>query len=272
VNLSLGRARGGTEMSRLKETVKRLTPEPLRHGFRRRILNPIRYGVLQKVLIPLGIGPKLVPEEELRKAFGAALEVLTSDGSELGDYVEFGVCHGTSMACMAQASHAAGAGDVRLIGFDSFEGLPQGVEDEDGGEWRSGDFRTSERLARRTLKRAGVADERYVLVKGWFDDTATSTTAERLGVERVSLAMIDCDVYSSAVTALAFLAPLLAETSVVFFDDWNSGDLAEKGQGERRAFDEFLVSHAEYEVVDELEPYARTAHVVVLRRHGAEGG
>jgi O-methyltransferase len=261
-------------MGRLRDAVKRVTPTPVRTALRQKILNPLRYRFPQRVLIPLGIGPKLVPEAELRGAYERALDLL-ADGTgppELGDYVEFGVCHGTSMTCMAHASKAAGVANMRLIGFDSFEGLPEGVENEDGGEWRSGDFRSSERLARRNLKSAGVTDDRYVLVRGWFEDTATSETAARLGVERVSVAMIDCDVYSSAVTSLAFLAPLLADRAVLFFDDWNAGGLAEKGAGERRAFDEFLAAHPEYRVVDELDPYTPNAHVVVLARRETPRG
>ena len=99
------------------------------------------------------------------------------------------------------------------------------------------------------------------------EHTATPATAARLGWSGSPLAMIDCDVYSSAVTSLAFLGPLLSDRSVLIFDDWNSGDLAAKGKGEKRAFDEFLVEHPEFEVVDELDPYTRNAHIVVVERH-----
>jgi O-methyltransferase len=256
-------------MGSVKETVKRFVPASVRREVRAALALIVALA-RQWVLKPLGIGVKLVPEAELRDACERALKVLTADTapSELGDYVEFGVCHGTSMTCMARAADAVGAGGMRLIGFDSFEGLPEGVEEEDDGIcWKAGDFASSEETARRNLKRAGVADDRYVLVKGWFDHTATPATAARLGVERVSLAMIDCDVYSSAVTSLAFLGPLLSDRSVLIFDDWNSGDLAAKGKGEKRAFDEFLVEHPEFEVVDELDPYTRNAHIVVVERH-----
>jgi O-methyltransferase len=244
-------------MSALKQTVKRFTPEPIRRAVRRRVIDP------------LGNGGTLVPEVELQQTYERALEVVAPAGappSAVGDYVEFGVCHGTSMACMARAADAAGRGDMRLIGFDSFEGLPSGVEAEDLGVWKSGEYRSSERAARRNLTRAGVARGRYVLVKGWFDDTATAATARRLGVERVPVAMIDCDAYSSTATALAFLAPVLADTSVLVFDDWHTEDLAARGEGEKRAFDEWLVAQPEFAVVDELAPYNANAHVVVVER------
>jgi len=243
-------------MVTLKETVKRLTPEPVRHVVRQRVLNPF------------GIGATLVPEAELQEVFERALTLLLAapQTSALGDYVEFGVCHGTSMACMARAADAVGVGSMRLIGFDSFEGLPVGVEAEDLGVWNTGEYRSSEKAARRNLARDGVSADRYVLVKGWFDDTATPATAERLGVRRVSVAMIDCDAYSSAATSLAFLAPLLAATSVLVFDDWHTADLAERGEGEKRAFEEWLAEHTEFDVVDELAPYNENSHIVVVER------
>jgi O-methyltransferase len=244
-------------MSAVRNTVKRLTPAPMRHVIRQRVLDPLRGG-----------GWRLVPEPELQEVFERALELTIgpSGRSEPGDYVEFGVCHGTSMACMARAADALGLPDLRLVGFDSFEGLPAGVEDEDLGVWRAGEYRSTERVARRNLAHAGVSKDRYVLVKGWFDDTATTETAARLGIEQVPVAMIDCDAYSSTVTALAFLAPMLADTAVLVFDDWHTADLAANGEGEKRAFDEWLDAHAEYEVVDELAAYNENSHVVVLTR------
>jgi O-methyltransferase len=239
-----------------RNALKQLVPESVRRRVRRRVLDPIR-----------GWTP-LVPEAELRTAYVAALELLggAEAAAVIGDYVEFGVCHGSSMACMAEASDQVGLGAMRLVGFDSFEGLPPGVDGEDDGVWAPGDYSNSERAARRLLKSRGVAADRFVLVKGWFDDTATPATATRLGIQRVSIAMIDCDAYSSARTALAFLEPVLAERSVLFFDDWNTETLADKGEGERRAFEEWLAEHPGFSVASELPRYADNAEVLVLER------
>jgi O-methyltransferase len=239
-----------------RDAVKKVVPGSLRRQVRRRVLDPLR-----------GWTP-LVPEEDLREAYVAALELLADAGAgaPIGDYVEFGVCHGSSMACMAEASDRVGLGSVRLIGFDSFEGLPQGVEGEDDGVWAAGEYSASERAARRLLRSKGVSPDRVVLVKGWFDDTATPATAERLGIRRVSVAMLDCDAYSSTRTALAFLAPLLAERCVLFFDDWNTEALADKGEGERRAFEEWLAAGPGFRVAGSVPRYADNAEVLVLER------
>ncbi|GAB3770549.1 hypothetical protein GCM10028867_02020 [Nocardioides pacificus] len=209
----------------------------------------------------------LVPLPELEAAFVEALQLLGAGPSQpVGDYVEFGVCRGDSMVCMANASRAVGVEQMRLVGFDSFEGLPDEVAEEDNGVWQPGQFRFSERAARQNLRRSGVAMGRVELVKGWFDQTATPELAARTGLEQVAVAMIDCDAYSSARTALQFLAPLLADRAVLFFDDWHSNGLAETGQGERRAFEELMSASPELSEVARLETYAAAAEVVLVER------
>ncbi len=78
------------------------------------------------------------------------------------------------------------------------------------------------------------------LVKGWYRDTLNERTARALGLAKASLIMVDCDLYSSARAALWFCAPLIRDEAIIFFDDWHYGQLAERGLGEKRAFEEFL--------------------------------
>jgi hypothetical protein len=164
-------------------------------------------------------------------------------GVELGDYLEFGVYHGTSLSCMYGARQELGEAGIRLIGFDSFEGLPESAAQEDDGTWAPGQFKSTLGLTRETLQRFGVPLDQVTLVKGWFSDTATPETRERLGITRVSIAMIDCDLYSSSKEALDFCAPLVGRHAAFVFDDWNADGLAEKGLGQRRAFEECLAEH-----------------------------
>jgi hypothetical protein len=67
--------------------------------------------------------------------------------------------------------------------------------------------------------KAGVPPERYSVVVGDY----TKSLAPEADVprpERVSLAYIDCDLYSSTVEVLDFLEPRLRPGSVLGFDDW----------------------------------------------------
>ena len=164
----------------------------------------------------------------------------------LGDYLEFGVYHGTSVSCMYDARMQLGLDRMRLIGFDSFEGLPASTADEDGGVWAPGQFKSSIGLTQSNLRRWGVPPDAVTLVKGWFSETCTPATRARLGLVRASVIMVDCDLYSSAREVLAFCEPLIGTQAVLVFDDWHASGLADRDMGEARAFKEFLAAHPEF--------------------------
>jgi hypothetical protein len=154
---------------------------------------------------------------------------------------------------MHDALTRLGLEGVHIYGFDSFEGLPASAAREAGSPWVPGQFRSSLPLTKRYLALKGVPDDRVTLINGWFSDTATEATRVRHAMERASIIMIDCDLYSSAREALAFCAPLIGTHTVIYFDDWNAARLAEQGEGERRALEEFLAGHPELTVEERPE-------------------
>jgi hypothetical protein len=170
---------------------------------------------------------------------------------------------------MHRALGRHGLDHVRTIGFDSFQGLPESAASEDRGVWLPGDFSVGVATTRQFLVDRGVDMRRVELVEGWFDDTATPERAEALGIEKASVVMIDCDLYSSAKTALEFCAPLLADEAVIFFDDWASGGLDERRMGERRAFEEFLEENRGF-TASEIESYGPRTRTFVVSRQPAE--
>jgi len=188
---------------------------------------------------------QLVPAEALQKSYGEAIQLLRENGSpdNLGDYLEFGVCHGTSMLCMHRALEDAGVDGVRLFGFDSFEGLPEVAAVDDEGLWPPGSFDSDLQYTRQILTNEGIDWGRTFLVKGWFEDTLNEALVAKHGIEKTGLIMVDSDIYTSAKEALDFCAPLIKDQSIVFFDDWHSGGLADRNLGEKKAFDEFLAEH-----------------------------
>ena len=216
-------------------------------------------------------GWTVLPPEELARAYQECLALLERrlGRDRIGDYVEFGVFYGTSLLAMQQMSADAGLARIRLFGFDSFEGLPESAEAESEGIWRPGEFQASLRGARRHMTARGADWDRITLVPGWFEDTLTPATAERLGLEKASVIMVDCDLYSSAVASLRFAEPLIHDEAVVLFDDWHAGGLASRNEGERRAFEELLARTPDLEVVGELEPYSDTSAVFHVRRCAA---
>lgn len=219
-------------------------------------------------------GYRMVPERALEESYRKALVLLGDRLGHpvLGDYLEFGVAHGGSMACMARASRDVGMADIRLIGFDSFDGLPTAANYEDGGLWTQGQFRTKRRFTDWFLRNQEVDMERVKLVPGWFDDTLNQATRRRLALHKAGIIMIDCDLYSSARAALEFSAPLIRDHTVIVFDDWHAGGLAARNLGEKRAFNEFLEGHPEF-VAEQISTgpfsrYSANAEIFLVSRLG----
>ncbi|WP_207483501.1 TylF/MycF/NovP-related O-methyltransferase [Arenibaculum pallidiluteum] len=212
-------------------------------------------------------GEGLVPEDRLRDCYGAALRRLRelSGDEPLGDYLEFGVAFGSSMACMHEALVRSGEKSVRLFGFDSFEGLPPEADEEREHGWFSGQLQATLPFAQKLLTRRGVDWNRTFLIKGWFKDTLTPELVARHQIKRAGVIMIDSDLYSSASEALAFCEPLIGRHAVILFDEWNSYKLAERNLGERRAFEEFLARNPDLSA-EPMPSYWRSSAVFLLTR------
>lgn len=215
-------------------------------------------------LTPWKAWQPLVPEDALtdcvKHALGEVLRHRSRD--ELGDYLEFGVSRGTSMACVYQAMRDLEV-RMRLIGFDSFEGMP-GEAAWQG--WHPGQYSSTITATRRYLRRHGVPASEVELVKGWFDDTLTDDTRRRFGIGVASLIMIDCDIYTSSKAALDFCAPHIDDRSVIMFDDWG---YREKAVGQREAFEEFLAEHPDL-TAEPLPSYLDEARVFMVSRTTAD--
>lgn len=216
-------------------------------------------------------GWTLVPSERVGRSYAECLALLERrvGRDEIGDYLEFGVFYGTSLLRMQRASAEAELWQMRLFGFDSFRGLPESADAEDEGVWRAGEFHASLRAARRHMTARGADWDRITLVPGWYEHTLTPATAERIGLEKASVIMVDCDLYSSAIACLRFSEPLIYDEAVLVFDDWHAGGLAERNLGERRAFEEFLAETPSIEVIGELEPYSDTSAIFHVQRRPA---
>jgi O-methyltransferase len=208
----------------------------------------------------------LVPRAALTSAYRTALEYLLrhTPPDRIGDYFEFGVYDGSSMSCLYRAASDLGLDHVRMFGFDSFAGLPPSATSDDEGHWKPGAFRCDYELTRENLDAYGVDMDRVTLVRGYFEDTLTPELKQRHRLERASIVMVDCDLYSSTKTALDFCRPLLSDLTVLVFDDWYP--LAHRDLGEKRALDEFLAADAALSVRDELPSYADNARIFVVAR------
>jgi len=160
----------------------------------------------------------------------------------IGDYCEFGVFEGTTF-CHAFRNMALHFPGMKFVAFDSFEGLPQpkGVDAVDGYSSRfyEHEFSCSREDFLRNLRRNGVDLTRVRTIEGWFSDTLQPPVADRHGIDSISVAWIDCDLYESTVPVLQYLTRRLQLGSVLVFDDWRCfRNLPDYGQ--QRAVREWL--------------------------------
>lgn len=201
-----------------------------------------------QMLIKLKPPTTLVPMDILPNKYGLALETLIKqrEGRELGDYLEFGVSRGSSLSCMYRAAKSLKLENMRFFGFDSFQGLPDEVDSDDEHTWYAGQFYSSLKFTTAFLMNQGVGIEDVNLIKGWFDDTCNPATLKQYQIAKAGIINIDCDIYSSTKIALDFCEPLIQDDVIVFFDDWHTCNLAEKGLGERKAFEEFLADNPRF--------------------------
>lgn len=130
-----------------------------------------------------------------------------------GVALEFGVGAGQSTRIIAE--------HMPVIGFDSFQGLPE--------DWREEFPRGSFAASPPTVPNAR-------LVIGLYANTLPDFTFP----EHVGLVHIDCDLYSSTKTALEHVGPHLRTGTFVVFDEWHDYDGCE--DHEQRAWREFAAA------------------------------
>lgn len=194
---------------------------------------------------------QLLKTESRRRAYWAGLanecagdsmiSLLESTLHLPGDVIECGVYRGGSLLRLSRtvAQHAP---EKKVIGYDSFEGFPEGLVGRvDLGFmrflWRvRKKFRmcadTPERL-RRIFTLFEVDGE---IVKGRFSDTL-----DRSKSVPICFIHLDVDIYASYMECLIRLYGSLVPGGVVVFDDYNSP----KWPGARKAVDEFFASRPE---------------------------
>ena len=230
-------------------------------SLRRSLKSQFLYKIISKRRI-------LIEEAELDAVFEKGLDFLKEkQGLELGDYLEFGVYNGTSISLMDQVLQKKKIKTMRLFGFDSFEGLPALEENDSNSKWFEGQFKCDYSTTLDRLNKRGVQMDRLSLIKGFFSDSLTEVLKEEKQMQKASVIMIDCDMYSSTLEALEFSVSLILDQCVVIFDDWYP--LAHKNQGEKKAFDDFLKAHPEFMATpfNEYQYFGRKAgKVFILER------
>ncbi len=131
--------------------------------------------------------------------------------------IEFGVYSGYSLELIAAR--------MPVIGLDSFEGLPE--------DWRAG-FPKGKFAVDRLPHTAGA-----MILPGLFD--VTLPNLHKVGLPSLGLVHIDCDLYSSTVTALEGVLDYISPGTYVVFDEYHGYPGSEFH--EEKAWKEFCARH-----------------------------
>ena len=151
----------------------------------------------------------------------------------LGAFVECGVARGGCLALMS-----ALAGPDRLVwGFDSFEGMPELTEEDEG----SGAFwvgvmcagRSGVTAVAETFDTLGISSDNVRLVKGWFEETVP-LWVDAIG--EIAILRLDSDWYRATRFCLEAFYERVEPGGAVIIDDYLTFT------GCRRAVDEFRAS------------------------------
>lgn len=177
------------------------------------------------------LGGIAAPRKLLRRAIGAfyrfdhvydVLREFTGAYQPPFTVLEFGSARGYSFVKLLYATRYLGIEDkVTVHSFDTFEGLPEASNPEEanfmGGNWMKGAYRGSFETLRAHCEAHGYRN--FHIHKGTFEDTLTKATVAELRQQPPILIWLDCDLYTSSLSAFERILPVLRNGCVLYFDD-----------------------------------------------------
>jgi hypothetical protein len=207
----------------MKPTVLNDPKSAVRRTFLRagRRTRPAHLTYVSKMLSYLEAGHWLASEQaqpEMVEDEFSLFEIACGKATGLAPlYLEFGVFEGRSMRWWSRNLSQPSA---KMVGFDSFEGLPE--------DWRrghaAGHFRTN--------GPPQIDDSRVSFEVGWFEETLPRFTVPD---HDQMILNVDCDLYSSTATVLRWAEPHLRPGTLIYFDEFPDRDHEMKAFNELRA-------------------------------------
>lgn len=181
-----------------------------------------------------------------------------------GDYFEFGLWRGKTFLHAHRLRRRYGHRDMKLLGFDSFQGLPAHENDRDN-IWSKGQFAHARPDLERMLARNGVPSTSYALIEGFYQDSLNDELIAKFKATSVkaSIAYIDCDLYESTIPVLRFLRHFIQNGTILCFDDYFNYK-GSPDQGEARALQEFCAENPELRLIPYLI-YAPLGNSFIVR-------
>jgi hypothetical protein len=155
-----------------------------------------------------------------------------------GSILEFGTSDGYSFAKLLYATRYLRLEErIAVHTFDSFEGMPDPVDERDrdwatGDDWLRGQFR-----GRYEALTAWCETKRYRnahVHRGYFEQSIDQAFLDSLEEWPPILVWIDCDYYSSTRTVLERLLDRLPNGCVLYFDEFDNLNFGSRLTGEAR--------------------------------------
>lgn len=159
--------------------------------------------------------------------------------SSSGDIVETGVNAGGTASLIMRLLAEYDACGRKFWGFDSFEGLPNPVEQD--GVWgmkgTKGDMAVTQSTFETNLNQWNAWNEtRIVVTKGFFSETLPKSP-----VQKISFLRLDGDIFISTWDALEHLYHRVLPNGYIYVDDYGSFE------GCREAVEKFRTKHQIFE-------------------------
>ncbi|MFT5203849.1 MAG: O-methyltransferase [Candidatus Aldehydirespiratoraceae bacterium] len=181
-----------------------------------------------------------------------------------GDYVEFGSWGGNTMNQAYKAMLLTGRGERHMWAYDSFQGLPEASDPRDyhpGWKPGSGVGGGGVENFYAACDRHGIPRDAYTATEGYFEESiGNALPADE--PNDIAICLIDCNLYTSAVTVMEFLEPRLKHGMILAFDDyycWSPDNVS----GEQSVLAEFARDHPEWSF-DRYHSIARAGQSFVV--------
>ena len=158
------------------------------------------FNFLSAPIIPLSKDYRK-PDDTSLHFWNQVLEIMSHDD---GLWLELGVFEGTSINVIAAVKNAMSK-DSKIYGFDCWTGLPE--------KWRDLDKGTFE------LREKPTVNEDVELIDGLFSETLPSFMSNNKD-KKISFLHIDCDLYSSTMTAFENLHKAFVPGTIIAFDEF----------------------------------------------------
>lgn len=149
------------------------------------------------------------------------MTIVLEDNIE-GDFIETGVWRGGACIFMRGFLKVNGINNRRVWVVDSFEGLPEPDElnypmDKDFNLHTIDYLKVSLEKVKGNFKKYDLLDEQVCFLKGWFKDTLPSAP-----IEKIAVARLDGDMYSSTMDSLRNLYPKISKGGYIIIDDYGA--------------------------------------------------